>query len=386
MGYNNKPSSKIDWTPTGTEPSAGKKSTGYAADEKWPHQYANWLHNILSSIQNWLQGSNENWIVIDSDTDEGDYTSLSAYIADSPTAGDNVLMKVDENITSKLTIPSDIKIKMLKGVKITTSTDLAEMIEISDNVELESDFAVELSHTGTIGDAIIVGGDNASVQNIKLSNTSTGTVTNAFNLKAGKDYNLAKGVVVNSGGGTVTNSFVDNSEKINNDIVIRDDINLYKSDGLLGYDLILYSTDTDIAAQINAAGDNKKVLISESITITAEQDITVSNLELVFDRSVSVICATSITSMLKFTGDNIIVRNASLESQEDITNALEFSGNFLVELAYINQNGAGKTLTDLIKINTGYKGFANIRYNEEGGSISSVTGNDADGNSALTII
>jgi len=219
MGYKNK-ATKIAWIKTGTEPTVGKKTTGFAADEKWPYQYANWIHWIITKVQNWLQGSNEDWIVIDSDIDEGDYTSLVDYIADAPAAGDHVLLKVDEVLTAKLTLPDGIRIKQKKGVKISTATDLSEVIEIGSDVEIEGDFNIELSHTGTIVKAVQISGGGSRFDNIKVENISTGTVTNTFYIESGAAGNKGSGESLNSGGGSITNVLVDNSGEINNIITI----------------------------------------------------------------------------------------------------------------------------------------------------------------------
>ncbi len=51
-----KPTTTINWGNVGVEPGAAKKLAGYATDEKWPQQYANWLHYITDQWQQYLDG------------------------------------------------------------------------------------------------------------------------------------------------------------------------------------------------------------------------------------------------------------------------------------------------------------------------------------------
>lgn len=228
MARNNpKPTDKIDWEATGNivPPQASRKLSGWQFTIKPSAQRFNWFWNLTGLQQFYSNAQVEDWIVIDSDADEGDYATIAAYIADSPAAGDRILVKQDEVIAAKMTFPSGITIKFLKGVAITTVTDLADAIEFGSDISIEGTLVFEASHTGTLVDAIVFNGDSCNYENISIENKSTGTITNAAFINSGKKANRADIVIANTGGGTVTNVFVDNSGNETNAFMVRDLVN-----------------------------------------------------------------------------------------------------------------------------------------------------------------
>lgn len=216
---------KPDWIPDDTSdivvPSGSKQSLGWVKAERPPYEFMNWFFNIVSQFIDYFSSQAEFNITIDSDTDEGDYTTLAAYIADSPAAGDRVLLKVDEEITgATMVIPANILLKQQKGKKLWCDENLATILQFSDGVVTEGDLLLELSHTGTVGNAISLNGDDNNHINIIVKNTTTGTITSAFEIESGKESNLARGEVLNPSG-TVTNILTDSSGVTSNDVVVR---------------------------------------------------------------------------------------------------------------------------------------------------------------------
>ncbi|MEW5804677.1 MAG: hypothetical protein AB1847_21515, partial [bacterium] len=181
-----KPATKPNWIPSNdpakiTAPDTDKQNTGWLSAEKPAFQYFNWFWNLISKWISFLAGNAEYNVIISSDATEADYATLAEYIADSPASGDRVLIKSDQAITSKLTIPSGIKLKLLKGKKLTCSANLTTVIEFGNDIETEGDLLLELSHTGTITEAFVFNGNNNNHPNLIVKNTGPGsTITSAF--------------------------------------------------------------------------------------------------------------------------------------------------------------------------------------------------------------
>ena len=222
-----RPPRDLDWISddaTGiTVPSGAKQAAGWLI-EKPARQFFNWLWNRCSRWFHYLSGQSQEFIIIDStNANEKDYDTLVAYLADSPSAGDKVLVKETQAVTAQLAIPSDIEIRFLKGVKITTATNMTTLFRLADRILIKGSLVLELSHTGTITNVILFDGDDSYIQNAEVKNLSTGTISNAYKIQANKDANFCRGLV--SGSGTLTNALNDASTRLTNDFVIRDDIN-----------------------------------------------------------------------------------------------------------------------------------------------------------------
>jgi len=231
-------------------PSASKQAEGWLPGEKPPFQYFNWFWNAISKWIKWWDARTPEYnIAIDLEANEGDYETLVAYLADSPAAGDRVRINIDQTLTVKMTIPAGIKLMTQKGVKIICATNLATaLLEFGNTCETQGEFIIELSQTGTIVEGVAFNGDDNYHENIVIKNTSTGTLTTAFIVKASKKCNNVKGEIINSGGGTITNVLTDSSTLLSNHIDIRDGINneVHKDAGAL---LNLEVTST--AAELN---------------------------------------------------------------------------------------------------------------------------------------
>lgn len=227
MRNNPKPGGKVDWDATGniTEPNAGRKTSGWLFTVKPPAQNFNWFWNLLGLQQFYSNAQVEDWIVIDSDADEQDYATLTAYLADSPTAGDRLLIKEDQTVAVQTVIPSDITLKFLDGARLLCATDIAtSILQLGSNIIIEGVLNLILSQTGTTDKAVEFNGDNVSGR-INVENASTGTLTTAYNLNAGKTGNNVDGFAQNTGGGTLSNTLVDNSTEDSNNVIIVDEPN-----------------------------------------------------------------------------------------------------------------------------------------------------------------
>lgn len=116
------------------------------------------------------------------------------------------------------------------------------------------------------------------------------------------------------------------------------------------YDLYLKASDTDIASIINAAGDDKKVYILDSITVTSSQVITSSGITFDSDPDAYIISSTpSLSGMITFSGEGYNVKNLNIMSQEDTFSAIQLNANGVLSNFTIAQNAVGKTLTYAVR-------------------------------------
>jgi hypothetical protein len=207
----------VDGTPGGS-PSAPATPSGYIKlCECYVHAVTGLAGQIdITDFRNkYLTGNYYN-VIIDTN---GDFSSLASYISNQPKTGDKVLVKIDQTITSKLTIPSDIEISFLKGKKIICASALTTILEFLNNSSIKN-LKLFLSHTGTSTNAILFSGHNSFIDNCIIENSSTGIVTNAFNIASGNEGNMCDGVTLNSGAGSITNIIADNSENYANELKI----------------------------------------------------------------------------------------------------------------------------------------------------------------------
>lgn len=244
---------KPGWIPDDTtnivEPGGARKTSGWQKFIKPAAEHLNWLWNLFSRLRDFVVGESQYNVIIDSDVDEGDYITIQAYLADSPSAGDRVLIKVDQPFTTKITIPSDIEITLLKGIKFTSATNLTTSIELSNRVTVKGILRLELSHPGTITNGIRFNGDDINVLSAEIVNF-VGTITDAFKIEVNKNANFCIGVLSNIG--TVTNTLNDASTKFTNDFKIKDIANnvIVRS---AGANRVANADDSDLLAGDNAA-------------------------------------------------------------------------------------------------------------------------------------
>ncbi len=215
-----RPPRDLNWVPddsTGiTVPSQTKQNAGWVV-EKPARQFFNWLANRQSRWSHYFSGQSQEFIIIDStNANEKDYDTLAAYIADSPAAGDKVLVKETQALTAQMIIPSFITLRILDGVYFTRSTNEAvSVIKFGADIVIEGVLNLFLSHTGTIAKAIEFDGDNV-VGKINVENSSTGILTDVYQINASKTGNRFDGFVQNTGGGTISNIVNNNSGELSN--------------------------------------------------------------------------------------------------------------------------------------------------------------------------
>ena len=230
MARNNpKPPEKLDWIPDDTtnilEPLPSVKATGWLFGQKPPNNSFNFITNLINRLLDYAMGQVEDWIVIDTDADEGDYATLVAYIADAPAAGDRILVKKDQTVTAQIVLPDNVTVKFLDGSSLLCATNIAtSVLKLGSNPIIEGVLNIVLSQTGTTAKAVEIDGDNA-VGKINVENSSTGTLTTGYHINANKTGNEIGGFIDNTGGGTLTNVYIDNSTKETNLLLIRDLIN-----------------------------------------------------------------------------------------------------------------------------------------------------------------
>ncbi|MCK5610308.1 hypothetical protein KAR91_51020 [Candidatus Pacearchaeota archaeon] len=227
---------KIGWIASAKiiDPGSSKKSSGWDPGERPPNQSFNWFWELLTRIWNFCFGTVTKYnVIIDSDSDRGNYASVASYIADSPAAGDRVLIKVDEVLAATLSIPAGVEISQEKGIKFTLTANFSPIIEFAANSKSKN-IRVENSNTGTIAKGVSINGDDTYHDNLVVENKSTGTITGSVYIEAGTEGNYAQCRSINSGGGTITNDLTDNSGNAENYVIVQGDSGISYSTGAIG--------------------------------------------------------------------------------------------------------------------------------------------------------
>jgi hypothetical protein len=249
---------KIDWSAAGKiiDPGASKKSSGWDPGERPPNQTFNWFWELLTRIWNFLFGAGTQYnVIINSDSDRGDYASMASYLADSPAAGDRVLIQEDEVLSATLSIPAGVELTQQKGKKFTLTANFSPIIQFANNVKTKGGLRVENSNTGTIAKGFSVNGDDNHHDNLILENASTGTVTDAVYIEASKQGNYAQARAINSGGGAITYNLTDNSGNDENHVTVKGDTLVTRSTGANKFYSPELITPT-IASHVNATHDH----------------------------------------------------------------------------------------------------------------------------------
>lgn len=118
-------------------------------------------------------------------------------------------------------------------------------------------------------------------------------------------------------------------------------------------DVILTATDTNFATKVNSAGNNIRVLVTENITITSTQAITVSGViwDMLPGKTIST--ASAVADMVVFSGEDFEINTIRLESKATNTTALKLSASGIVNNLLVKQNAAATTLTNAVEVTTG---------------------------------
>jgi len=224
-----RPPRDLDWIPddtTGIEvPTQPVQDAGWQVEIP-PRQFFNWLWNRCTRWFHYLSGISQEWIVIDSvNTKEADYATLVAWEADTPAAGDKILIKEDQTLTSQFVIPNGVTLKFLDGASLLCATNIATSILKSGNdIIIEGVLNLVLSQTGVTAVAVELNGDN-TIGQINIENAFTGTLTSALTINAAKTGNKIDGFVDNTGGGTLTSIMTDNAAEDSNNVNLIDAVN-----------------------------------------------------------------------------------------------------------------------------------------------------------------
>lgn len=148
--------------------------------------------------------------------------------------------------------------------------------------------------------------------------------------------------------------------------------------------VVLESTDTGLATILNALADDSFVFIKESISISTLQTIT-KRITFDFAPGAKLILTGAVTSGLIFSARPHF-KNLNIEIQNNITNAIRMScDGFIIDSSLWIMNGSGKTLTNTILVDTAMRGNVRGVAVETAGTITSRSGSDVDGNSAIII-
>lgn len=157
------------------------------------------------------------------------------------------------------------------------------------------------------------------------------------------------------------------------------------SSKVISPDLILTSLDTDFATTINGMGPNTSVLVTETIYITSEQNITNTGV------SFNMLPGTYITSVngglasfVRFSGDDYEVENIRIMSQEDNISGLRLDADGIVKSVLVKQDAVGKALDLGVLVGTGAITTIFGRAKAINGTITDKF-DDVDSNSEITV-
>jgi len=150
------------------------------------------------------------------------------------------------------------------------------------------------------------------------------------------------------------------------------------------HNVYLKSNATDLANIVNSQGDNTKFRITEDITISSLQEITVNGCTIECDPGKYLICSNNILGVLQMSGEDFRITSLNIKTQGDITSALILNGKGIANNVSVIHDGVGKTLTNAVRVETGK--IVSVIGNTEivNGAITNKV-SDADGNSSFTI-
>ena len=119
-------------------------------------------------------------------------------------------------------------------------------------------------------------------------------------------------------------------------------------------DVILRSTDTNIANIVNAAGNNISVYVFESIVVSSEQTITATGISWNMLPGIYIESSTDgLASILKFSGADYTIENMTLVSKGNITSGLKLNADGIVKNITVKQDSIGETLVNAVEVVTG---------------------------------
>lgn len=208
------------------------------------------LHEALSSddLDAAILDATSFNVVIHSNPNKGNYTTLAAYIADSPASGDHVWVRTNEVLSATLVIPVFIHVHLDKGVSLNVETNFSPIMQFSGGITVTGKITIRNSDVGTIAKGVLFSGSYNVVFDLEFLNSNGGTITNAVEIAANQKGNYCNGVVDNLSG-TITTIFNDLSTENNNDVKIRDDNGgIYRSNGAKTFRQIHQNKGADIVS------------------------------------------------------------------------------------------------------------------------------------------
>ena len=140
----------------------------------------------------------------------------------------------------------------------------------------------------------------------------------------------------------------------------------------------------DLATIINAQGDNSRFRITEDITVTSTQEITINGFTLDCDEGVSIICNDNLLEVFKISSPTFRITSLNITCGGSIASALVLNGNGNVSNVKVVMNGVGKTLSNAIRVESGRIVNVNGSTQAVNGTITNKI-SDVDGNSSFTI-
>jgi hypothetical protein len=194
-----KPSSHIDWVPSeaGTsEPSAGKKSSGYVAGEAPPAAEHNWIFARVGNWQKYFESATDELLTASLQFDAvvgsapgATHTTLQA-AHDAVSAGSSILVLDGESLTTRVSISkADIEIICKPGVVYDKSADTVG-IEISGSgCRISGARFTSYTAGGDIAVRFVAGGDYGTVEKYRFA-LSTDTEVDDSGVTAGKKPNV----------------------------------------------------------------------------------------------------------------------------------------------------------------------------------------------------
>jgi len=150
------------------------------------------------------------------------------------------------------------------------------------------------------------------------------------------------------------------------------------------YDVYLKAGATNLADRINSQGPNTKFRITEDITVSSLQEVTVSGCTIECDPGVSIICESNLLGVLQISGEAFRITSLNITTKGDTTSALILNGSGTANNINISHDGVGKTLTNAIRVETGKIVSVVGKTNTVNGTITNKV-SDVDGNSSFTI-
>jgi hypothetical protein len=180
--------------------------------------------------------------LIDSDYDviiaasDGDYTSLSAYLADSPQANDRILVKVGETLTSTLLIATNqLEITIMPGVVFyPSSVSVTPLVKFTGSqVRVNGRFWLRNDTGGTLPNLLEIDNDYNHIPDLLIDEINSGSVvTDGVKINSSLRRNFITGRVA----GDITNPLVQSSPTGDNYVALLNSSVIHYSQGAKTFD------------------------------------------------------------------------------------------------------------------------------------------------------